>query len=98
MASLNGVCRFRVNAPSASLASMLNGPPPYGVTLRPGPRMRSNVVKNTFERILGPGRNVTPYGGGPFSMDANDADGAFTLNLQTPFNDAIYAFTSAAII
>src|SRR5258708_989317 len=26
---------------------MVNGPPPYGVTLRPGPRMRSNVFLTT---------------------------------------------------
>lgn len=63
-----------------------------------GTPVTATVVKNTFERILGPGRNVAAYGGGPFTMDANDTDGTFTLNLQTPFNDAIYAFTSAAII
>jgi peptide/nickel transport system substrate-binding protein len=67
-------------------------------TCADGTPVTASVVRRTFERILGGGRNVSGYGGGPFTMDANDAEGTFTLNLQTPFNDAIYAFTTAVIV
>src|SRR5579871_2820124 len=58
-------------------------------TCSDGTPVTASIVKRSFERILGGGRNVATYGGGPFSMDADDAAGTFTLNLQTPFNDAI---------
>jgi peptide/nickel transport system substrate-binding protein len=67
-------------------------------TCADGSPVTASVVKRSFERILGGGRNVATYGGGPFSMEADDAQGTFTLNLQTPFNDAIYAFTTAVVV
>lgn len=67
-----------------------------GVTCSDGTPLTPTAVAQSFDRLLGISNTRTKssavggeFGAGPFTVSADDAAGTFTLNLGTPFGEAL---------
>lgn len=68
-------------------------------TCADGSPVNASLVKRNLDtRIAAQTGVATAYGAGPFETVADDATGTFTLNMQTPYVDALYAFVELRIV
>jgi peptide/nickel transport system substrate-binding protein len=70
-----------------------------GVTCADGTPVTPSVVKRNLDVRLAAKTGVAQaYGAGPFETVADDAAGTFTLNMGSPYYDALYAFIELRIV
>jgi peptide/nickel transport system substrate-binding protein len=64
-----------------------------------GSPVNASLVKRNVDLYTQSATNVAAtFGAGPFETQADDASGTFTLNLGTPYADALYAFIELRIV
>lgn len=69
-------------------------------TCADGTPVTATVVANSFKRLFsglggGPAALARYFGKGPYTVSADNAGGVFTVNLGSPFGDAIYGFAQS---
>jgi peptide/nickel transport system substrate-binding protein len=70
-----------------------------GATCTDGSPVNASLVKRSVDQYLKSATNTAAtFGAGPFDTTADDAAGTFTLNLGTPYADALYAFIELRIV